>query len=159
MLRAANAAVNTSPTPAVVQAARTHFNLTVPPTTDKEKINWARARIALSTMLKADTDATYECEPKQNWWNGGCISGNIAVSLFNIHLCPLWWTRHTNLDERAAILIHEWGHKWGKSVNRIFESYRFDKGYASMPAEKRIQQPDAYMSFAFEIATGSAPTF
>jgi Domain of unknown function (DUF4157) len=159
MLKTANATVNSSPTTSVVQAASKHFNLAVPPTSDKDKINWARARRALSTMTKADSDATYECEPKQNWWNGGCISGNIAVSLFNIHLCPLWWTRHTNADERAAILIHEWGHKWGAGVNRIFESYRFDKDYKNMPAEKRIKLPDAYMSFVFEVATGNAPSF
>jgi hypothetical protein len=159
MLQDANSKVNAAPTPAVIKAAADHFKITVPPTANSDKKNWARARIALSTMLRADANATYECEPKQNWWNGGCVSGVEAISLFNIHLCPLWWKDHPTTLERAAVLVHEWGHKWGKGVNRIFESYRFDKNYATLSAEKRLGLPDAYMAFVFELFTGSPPPF
>jgi Domain of unknown function (DUF4157) len=160
MLQAANTAVNGGPpTPAIIAAAAKHFKITLPANTNTDKKNWARARFALSTMLQADSNATYECEPKQNWWNGGCISGVEAISLFNIHLCPLWWKDHPTTLERASILVHEWGHKWGKGVNRISESYRFDKDYAALSAEKRLGLPDAYMAFVFELWTGSPPSF
>lgn len=159
MLQDANAKVNAPPSPAVIQVAANHFKIALPAMTDRDKKNWARAKTALSTMLQADAKATYECEPKQNWWNGGCISGVEAISLFNIHLCPLWWKDHPTTLERAAILVHEWGHKWGKGVNRIFESYRFDKDYASLSTEKRLGLPDAYMAFVYELWTGSPPPF
>ncbi|MGH9586170.1 MAG: eCIS core domain-containing protein [Acidobacteriaceae bacterium] len=159
MLQAANAAVNSAPSPAVIKAAAEHFKIMVPPTASSDKKNWGRARMALSTMLQADSHATYECEPKQSWWNGGCVSGVEAISLFNIHLCPLWWKDHPTTLERAAILVHEWGHKWGKGVNRVFESYRFDKKYKGLSAEKRLGLPDAYMAFVFELFTGSPPPF
>jgi hypothetical protein len=159
MLGAANTAVNSPPSAKVIQAAQNHFKLTLPAGNDKDKKNWARAKMALSTMTRADKDATYECEPKQNWWNGACISGVEAISLLNIHLCPLWWQDHPTTLERASILLHEWGHKWGKGINRIFETYRFDKGYKNLSTEKRLQQPDAFMGFVFELWTGSPPNF
>jgi hypothetical protein len=160
MLQSAITAVNTDPLPpAVIKAAAAHFKLALPPANPKDKKYWDKAKTALSTMTKADTKATYECEPKQNWWNGGCISGVDAVSLFNIHLCPLWWQSYSTPLDRGAILLHEWGHKWGKGVNRIFETYRFDKGYAGQSTEKRLEQPDSYMAFVYEMWTGSPPTF
>ncbi len=159
MLQNAIAAVNAAPTPAVIQAAANHFKITLPATTDKDKKNWARAKTALSTMTRADTDATYECEPKQNWWNGACTSGTDAVSIFNIHLCPLWWKNYATPLDRGAILLHEWGHKWGKGVNRVFETYRYEKKYQTMSAEKRLALPDSYMAFAYELKTGSPPTY
>ncbi len=160
MLQSAITKANTSPQPAdVVQAAANHFKLALPPANPKDVKHWERVKTALSTMTKADQSATYECEPKQNWWNGGCISGVEAISLWNIHLCPLWWEDHPTTLDRAAILVHEWGHKWGKGINRIFETYRFDKGYAGLPTEKRLHMPDAFMGFVYELHTGMAPNF
>jgi len=160
MLQSAIAIVNSDKAdPLVVKAAANHFNLTFPPANPKDKKHWDQVKRALSSMTRADKNATYECEPKQNWWNGGCISGVEAISLWNIHLCPLWWKDHGTALERGSILLHEWGHKWGKGVNRIFETYRFDKDYASLPTEKRLQQPDAYMGFVYELWTGAPPNF
>jgi len=109
----------------------------------------------MDTMKAADSHAVYECEPKQNWWNGGCIKNNVAVSLFNIHLCPLWWQGYSTVDCRASILVHEWGHKWGKGVNRIFESYSWQPKFKKMGAKDRVKMPDAYAGFAYELYTRS----
>jgi len=139
-----------------VQSAAQMFNITLPPTTADDKIAWAHVQLALNTMRSADSEVTYECEPEQNFWNGACISGNIAVSLGNIHLCPRWWTRYTTVDERAYILVHEWGHKFGTGVNRIFETYCDSADFAKLPAEKLVQMPDAYAGYVLQLATGQS---
>jgi hypothetical protein len=140
--------------PDVQAAALTHFNIALPPITDDERIAWARARIAMQSMLRADTEATYECEPEQSVFHGLCASGVVAVSLFNIHLCPTWWARY-GPEEQAGILVHEWGHKFGTGVNRVFETYCHETAdYAALSAKDRIQQPDAYSGFARELFAG-----
>jgi hypothetical protein len=148
--RSANAA-----DPAVQSAAHTNFKITLPAPDSFTSYLWDRAKQALGTMKAADSNAVYECEPKQNWWNGGCIKGNVAISLFNIHLCPLWWQAFPNLDCRASILVHEWGHKWGKGVNRVFESYRGEPKFQRMGAKDRVKMPDAYAGYAYELYTGN----
>jgi len=143
--------------PRVQAMAARHFGITLPPTNPLQTILWVRVRRALDSMRRADTEATYECEPYQNVWNGACIAGNVAVSLFNIHLCPLWWTGYPTTDERASVLLHEWGHKFGTGVNRIFESYCHSADFYTEPAENRVQYPDAYAGYAFELITGAPP--
>ena len=141
--------------PKVQGAAQEHFKITLPAPDSFTQYLWARARHAMDTMKAADSHAVYECEPKQNWWNGGCIKNNVAVSLFNIHLCPLWWQGYSTVDCRASILVHEWGHKWGKGVNRIFESYSWQPKFKKMGAKDRVKMPDAYAGFAYELYTRS----
>lgn len=141
--------------PAVQAAAIRYFKIPLPAIGPRDAALWNHVTRALATMRHADTDAIYECEPRQSWWHGGCIAGNVAVSLWNIHLCPLWWTRYRTMDARAAILLHEWGHKWGKGVNRIFETYCWEPKYAGLPAERRVTLPDAYMGYVYELATGT----
>jgi Domain of unknown function (DUF4157) len=148
--RSANAA-----DPAVQSAAQTHFKIALPAPDSFTQYLWARAKQALGTMTAADANAVYECEPKQNWWNGGCIKNNVAVSLFNIHLCPLWWSGYPDLDCRASVLVHEWGHKWGKGVNRVFESYAWQPKFQRMGAKDRVKMPDAYAGYAYELYTGN----
>jgi Domain of unknown function (DUF4157) len=155
MLNNANAKSANSTDPAVQSAAQTHFNITLPAPDSFTQYLWATAKRALGTMKAADANAVYECEPKQNWWNGGCIKGNVAVSLFNIHLCPLWWQAFPALDCRASILVHEWAHKWGKGVNRVFESYQWEPKFQKMAAKDRIKMPDAYAGYAYELYTGN----
>jgi Domain of unknown function (DUF4157) len=142
--------------PAVQAAALKHFKISLPPATPDAQKVWNKILNAMTTMKRADANAVYECEPKQNWWNGGCIKGNIAISLFNIHLCPLWWQLFSSVDCRARVLVHEWGHKWGKGVNRIFETYDFQtKKYGGLPASERAKMPDAYADYAYELAGNS----
>ena len=140
--------------PTVQSAAATHFHLTVPPTTSDDMLLWIHVRRALDTMARADTEATYECEPRQNWTHGFCAENVVAVSLFNIHLCPSWWIRYTSVDERAFVLIHEWGHKFGTGVNRIFEEYCHSPSFAALPARDLVHYPDAYAGYVTELATG-----
>jgi hypothetical protein len=136
-----------------VQTAAQNFNITLPATTADGKIAWARVRLALDTMQRADTSVTYECEPVASHWNGLC-GGNVAVALGNIHLCPAWWTNYPTLDERAYVLLHEWGHKYGVGINRIFEDYCFDAGFAKLPTEVLVRMPDAYAGYVLQLNTG-----
>jgi hypothetical protein len=140
--------------PQVVALAAKYFHITLPATTSVHKQLWARVRLALDTMARADTEATYECEPEQSFGNGACIQGNVAISLLNIHLCPLWWTAFPSLDERAGVLVHEWGHKYGTGVNRIFESYCHSSGFSALPAPELIVLPDAYAGYVVELSSG-----
>jgi hypothetical protein len=133
--------------------AKKHFKLTLPAVSDEERYLWGEVRASLNGMGKAVSDATYECEPKQSWFHGGCISGTLAVSLFNIHLCPAWW-RESTPDGRAAVLLHEWAHKWGDSVTRIVETYCYEPEFRDLPAWKLVGMPDAYMRYIYELATG-----
>lgn len=141
--------------PNVQAMALKHFNITLPPTSPEENVLWIKARRAMESMTRADTEATYECEPKQNVWNGACISGNIAISLFNIHLCPAYWTVFPTVDERAGVLVHEWAHKYGTGVNRVFESYCHSGDFPTLSAEDRLKMPDSYAGFAYELTTGT----
>lgn len=145
--------------PAVQNAANRWFKISLPPADARSTKLWDHVTRALVTMKDADPKAVYECEPRQSWWHGGCVSGNVAVSLWNIHLCPLWWTSFHKVTDRAAILLHEWGHKWGKGVNRIFETYCEEKKFATLSAEQRVQLPDAYSGFIYELTTGTRPSW
>lgn len=142
--------------PQVIAMAAKHFHITLPAPTPQHNLLWIRVRRALETMARADTEATYECEPEQTFGNGACIQGNVAISLSNIHLCPLWWTSFPTLDDRAGVLVHEWGHKYGAGVNRIFEAYCHSSEFASLPAEELITLPDAYAAYVVELSSGVA---
>jgi hypothetical protein len=143
--------------PAVQAAALAHFRLRVPPATAAEAALWQRARTAMRTTLDGARGAAYECESVQSWWHGLCTADTFAVSLISIHLCPRWFGT-TNPDDRAAVLVHEWAHKWGRGVNRIFEHYCATPGYEAQSSAGRLQTPDAYMSFAYQLQTGTAPS-
>jgi hypothetical protein len=156
LLRNAIAASGNAADPVVQAAARDHFGITLPATTSDDLKNWARVRFALSSMLVADRDAVYECEPSQSFFDGACLSGNIAVALANIHLCPLFWTTRTTVDQRAATFLHEWGHKFGRGVNRIFETYSWDRpAFTTAPAETRITWPDSYRCYILDVVPGT----
>ncbi|WP_395728521.1 hypothetical protein [Nakamurella sp.] len=147
-----------SSNPTVQALARKYFKLTVPPVTNREKILWfGRVRQVLSGMSTGQDSTTYECEPRQTWKDGLCTPGSFAVTILNIHLCPKWWSL-TSIDDRAFVLLHEWAHKHGPSVNQIFETYCDASGFAKEPAEDLVAEPDAYASYIFELVTGGAPT-
>ncbi|HSI59400.1 MAG TPA: DUF4157 domain-containing protein [Ideonella sp.] len=155
-----SAAIRLSANPAdpqVVAMAAKYFHIALPATTPQQVLLWHRARRAMETMLQGDSAATYECEPEQSFGNGFCSPGVVAVSLFNIHLCPQWWLGFPTVDDRAAILVHEWGHKWGAGVNRVFETYCHSPGFQRQSADDLVTQPDAYMGFVVELVTGSTP--
>ncbi len=153
MLRNAVTRSSNSSDPAVQGAALSHFKITLPAATDADRINWARVRIALQSMVSADTEVTYECDP-QSFFEGFCSSGVIAVTLGNIHLCPPFRSARYNNEQRAGILLHEWGHKFGTGVNRVFETYCHEGSYAATTAEERITLPDAYAQFVRELSAG-----
>ena len=54
--------------------------------------------------------------------------------------------------------MHEWAHRYGPSVNQIFETYCDASEFATQPAEDLVAEPDAYASYIFELVTGSAPS-
>jgi len=137
--------------PIVITAAKRYFKINLPAGTTADKENWAHVQQAIKTMKTADGDAQYECEPEATWYNGLC-SYDGAVSLWNIHLCPGWFD--FSLHHQAAYLLHEWGHKWGEGINRVFELYCYEDGYSSQTADDLIEMPDAYMSFIYELSTG-----
>lgn len=134
----------------VQRLARRHFKVTPHPTLEL----WGRITTALSSMLAAVDEASYECERKQRGWRG-CLAGTLAIALHHIRLCPRWWNRGT--DRRAEVLLHEWAHKWGRGVARILETYCSDPGFRNLPSTKLVESPDAYSSYIFELATGDPP--
>jgi len=140
-------------TDVTVQWAAQIFNITLPTKGPEQTLLWARVRHVLDTMASADSEATYECEPEQNIWNGLCLAGTDAVSLGNIHLCPNFWTAHKTIDDRAYVLVHEWAHKFGAGVARIFETYCWEAEYAKLSADTLVRTPDAYASFVLQLGT------
>jgi hypothetical protein len=157
MLATAERATHVASDPKVQALAWKHFNIALPPATDDAKRLWfGGVRTALTSMKEGSVDASYECEPNQSWKDGGCLDRNIAISLFNIHLCPNW--RALSPDDRAFVLIHEWGHKFARGVNRILETYCYEPGFYQLPASERVKLPDAYAGYVFELATGKSPT-
>jgi hypothetical protein len=152
MLSDAISKINTNTAdPVVYAAASNYFKIRLPATTNRDKKNWSHVKNALNTMKSGANETKYECEPKSSLFHGLCIFGG-AVSLINIHLCPSWFD--LNMRHRAAYLLHEWGHKWGKGINRFFDTYCWDKSYRSLPSTELIKMPDAYMSFIYELSTG-----
>ena len=143
--------------PTVQALARKYFKITVPPARNTDKKLWfGRVRRVLSAMNSDNSKTTYECEPAQSWQNGLCSKGTFAVTILNIHLCPNWWTLN-DLDDRAFVLLHEWAHRYGPSVNQILETYCDAKEFSGLSADELVAEPDAYASYIFELVTGKAP--
>jgi hypothetical protein len=143
--------------PTVSALAMKHFKLRVPPVSNADKKLWyGRVRQVLTALHTRNSEAVYECEPEQSWKHGMCSGGTIAMTLLNFHLCPKWWT--LSLDDRAFVLIHEWAHRFGPSVNQIFETYCDAKDYGGLSASDLVAEPDAYASYVFELVTGTAPS-
>ena len=158
MLSIAETESATPSDPTVRALARKYFKLTVPPGTDRERRLWfGRVRQVLSGMMRGQDSTTYECEPRQSWKDGLCTSGSMAVTILNIHLCPKWWTL-TSVDDRAFVLLHEWAHKYGASVNQIIENYCDSAAFAKESAEDLVAEPDAFASYVFELVTGATPS-
>lgn len=156
MLSIAEVDSRNSHDPIVGSLARKYFRIALPPTTNRDKILWyGRVRRVLESMESGISEATYECEPSQSILEGGCKKGAIAVALFNIHLCPGWWKFAP--EDRAFVFLHEWAHKFGTSVNRIFETYCSDLDFWKLSSGNLVAEPDAYASFIFELVTGSTP--
>jgi len=158
-----NTAIRRSATtrdPAVRAAALRYFRITLPASTPEAVRQWTHVRHALTTMARAETKATYECEPRQTLVNGFCSPNTFAVTIFNIHLCPDWWTTYADVDHRAAILIHEWGHAFGSGVATIIETYCTGSAYGRATTNQLITWPDAYMQFVWDLSIGApAPCF
>lgn len=143
--------------PRVKAAFWRHFKI-APESPDFQHIYYHVLNV-LYTILQASQRAVYECESNEElftpWLEGWCGPGVIATSLTNIHLCLPWWNRlNSSLELAAATLIHEWAHKWGPGVNRIFETYCHEAEYLNMNATERIKQPDAYENYTYELWTG-----
>jgi hypothetical protein len=144
--------------PNVQALARKYFKIRVPPVSDSDKKLWfGRVRQVLSAMQKSNSETTYECEPEQSWKDGLCSKGAIAVTILNIHLCPNWWTLRS-VDDRAFVLLHEWAHRYGPSVNQIFETYCDAAEFGGLSAGDLVAEPDAYAGYIFELVTGNAPS-
>jgi len=157
MLSIAEMESATSSDPTVQALARKYFKITVPPVRDTDKKLWfGRVRRVLSAMNSENAKTTYECEPAQSWQDGLCSKGTFAVTILNIHLCPKWWTLN-DLDDRAFVLVHEWAHRYGPSVNQILETYCDAKEFGGLSAADLVAEPDAYASYIFELVTGKAP--
>ena len=143
--------------PNIVRLARKYFKVTVPPVSNTDKKLWfGRVRQVLTAMYTKNSETTYECEPTQSFANGACSKGSMAVTVLNIHLCPAWWS--LGAEDRAFVLVHEWAHRYGPSVNQIFETYCDAKAFAGLSAGSLVAEPDAYASYVFELVTGSAPS-
>jgi hypothetical protein len=138
--------------PVIQQAVFKHFSFLVPSINGDpaNKKLWNHVLWALYTMLQGCNSAVYEIELSQSWFDGWCWPGVLAVSLDNIHLCPRWW--RYGFNQQAATLIHEWGHKYGQGVNRVFETYSDNKDYKSLPAEEKVKLPDAYADYVSAVA-------
>ena len=148
----------TSNDPTVQALARKYFKITVPPVSNADKKLWfGRVRQVLTAMSASNSKTTYECEPAQSWTNGLCTKGSMAVTLLNIHLCPEWWNL-ASLDDRAFVLLHEWAHRYGPSVNQVFETYCDAASFGTLPAGDLVAEPDAYAGYIFELVTGGAPS-
>jgi len=157
MLSIAEMESATSSDPTVQALAMKYFKITVPPVRDSDKKLWfGRVRRVLSAMNSENGKTTYECEPAQSWQHGLCSAGTFAVTILNIHLCPKWWTL-TDLDDRAFVLVHEWAHRYGPSVNQILETYCDASEFGGLSAGDLVAEPDAYASYIFELVTGKAP--
>ena len=157
MLSIAEMESATSTDPTVQTLARKYFKITVPPVRAADKKLWfGRVRRVLSAMNSENSKTTYECEPSQSWRNGLCSTGTFAVTILNIHLCPNWWTLNA-VDDRAFVLLHEWAHRYGPSVNQILETYCDAKEFSGLSADDLVAEPDAYASYIFELVTGKAP--
>ena len=159
MLRLARGRLVNSSVPAVQAAAQRYFKITLPVGTDATgatgRTCGGRWRPWVAKQ-RPSTSASLE----QRFIHGFCIFGNVGVTILNIHLCPAWWTYYSDLDRRAAVLIHEWGHRFGTGVATIFETYCFAAGYAPASAEDLITWPDAYMQFVWDLSIGApAPCF
>jgi len=142
--------------PRVQAAFSRHFNIVLG-SPDFQDIYWQVLNV-LYAILMASPGVVYECESNESWWSwwqGLCVPGVLATAQTNIHLCLPWWRRLNRSKElAAATLIHEWAHKWGPGVNRIFETYCHEPEYLNMSATERIKQPDAYANYAYELWTG-----
>jgi len=137
--------------PLVQNAVLKHFKFLTPSINPENGKLWNHVLWALYTMLQGCNSAVYEIEPEQSWYNGLCVENNIAVSLDNIHLCPLWWK--IGYSKQTQNFIHEWGHKFGKGVNRVFETYDWEDSYSSLPPEELVKMPDAYAGYISEISS------
>jgi hypothetical protein len=146
--------------PAVQAAALSYFKITLPAKTRRDAYFWRYVQHALESLKQAEVGATYECEPKNSLFHGFCVGDNAAVTIFNIHICPGFWSAFTSLDERAGVFIHEWGHRYGAGVATILETYCHGSAYAAASTADLVTWPDAYMQFIWDLAIGSpAPCF
>ncbi len=109
--------------------------------------DYVHVQRALTTMQSGSPDASYEC--------GSFLCEALeptAMALDDIVLCDQWFA--SDDDERAGILVHEWGHKYGAGVSRAIETYDHDQKWSGMSSSQRVAMPDAYEGFVVEIATG-----
>lgn len=111
--------------------------------------DYLRIRKALRSMRDPAATASYECDSLL------CdVSDPIAISSVNdILLCSKWFAGDDEF--RAKVLVHEWAHKWGSGVSRIFEVYEWDVDWSKLASAERVTMPDAYEGFAREMATGN----
>jgi len=127
------------------------------PVGDSDKKLWfGRVRQVLSAMQKSNSETTYECEPEQSWKDGLCSKGALAVTILNNHPRPNWWTLRS-VDDRAFVLLHEWAHRYGPSVNQILETYCDAAEFGGLSAGDLVAEPDAYAGYIFDLVTGNAP--
>jgi hypothetical protein len=105
---------------------------------------------ALQTTLDGADDIGYECD--SHGFFEVCKPNRMAVTLVSIHICPDWWKE--SKDRQKIILIHEWGHKNGEGINRVLETYCWEKEFKDLPSSERIQMPDAYEGYVSELSLG-----
>lgn len=106
---------------------------------------WNHVFLAIGSLVEQADATKYRC---------GSVFDKLAIAWpgGRIAVYPPFWT--LDPDQRAATLVHEWGHRWGRGMRRIFESYCGHDKFAAFPPEKLVQMPDAYMGFIYELAEG-----
>lgn len=135
----------------VTTAVHDYFGLTLPPNTSLERLHWDRVLSNLNRMTPP-YNQTYQCGPQSG---RRCGSGDTAWTVFRIHLCHPWWTNFTDVNKRAAILIHEWVHASGIMWSRRRDIYCWQPEYSALTSGQRIDLPDAYMQYIYKLYTGN----
>jgi len=142
--------LSNNPNQAVITAANVFFKITVPSSTFRERQLWDRVLRNLDRMVPP-YNLTYQCGPQSGRL---CSSGATAWTVLRIHLCHPWWTNHSQVNHRAAILIHEWVHASGIMWSRRRDIYCWDSTYATLSPRQRVDLPDAYMQYIYRLYTG-----
>jgi Domain of unknown function (DUF4157) len=107
---------------------------------------------ALKTTLAGSENVSYECD--QGGFLDVCNSDRNANTIgSSIHLCSGWWSEPK--DRQAIILIHEWSHKYGEGISRLFETYCWEDDFADLSSSDRIRMPDAYEGYISKLTLGT----
>jgi hypothetical protein len=134
----------------VTGAINTNFHTTAPADITTIAANFTALKGVLDAAINFECASSFWCDPNDLAYVRGRFAW--ARRMFDINLCPLWFTC-TNSRKQIGTIIHEVAHKRPGAEDKAYE---WDPAYATLSTADAMDNAESYAVAARQIYHGGS---